>query len=68
YCLKNSFCHSGIEGVGKTVNIFTGCGDGEVLIHWCSQPQTSCRTVLPPAPLDRGDFVVSAQSNDKRGV
>jgi len=30
----------------KTINIFTGCGDAEVMIQWCSQPQTPCRTVL----------------------
>ena len=38
----------------KTINIFTGCGDAEVMIQWCSQPQTPCRTVLPtPSLRDR---------------
>src|SRR3989304_7283221 len=26
------------------------------MIQWCSQPQTPCRTVLPPAPLSRGEL------------
>jgi len=51
----------------KTINIFTGCGDGEVMIHWCLLSQTPCRTVLgwgcvttdlhtPVSPLFRGEL------------